>query len=118
MTKRAEYEIQKSFFAWISRAPALNAVCFHIPNGEKRDFRTAMKLKYMGVKPGVPDVYLAIPSKNKHGLFLEFKAGKGKVSENQAQFIENVTKLDYEVKIVYSLIDAQVAVRNYIGDED
>jgi hypothetical protein len=40
----------------------------HIPSGELRDIRTAVKLKRMGTKPGWPDFVLIPPSGQLHCL--------------------------------------------------
>lgn len=56
----------------------------HIPTGEKRDIRTAGKLKAMGVKPGWADFVLVSPIGLAH--FLELKRLGGALSEPQEQF--------------------------------
>jgi hypothetical protein len=43
----------------------------HIPNGEVRDIRTAVKLKRMGTKPGWPDFILCPPAGQLHCLELK-----------------------------------------------
>ena len=45
---------------------------FHVPNERADKIQTAT-LKKMGVKPGVPDLILPLPSGNYHGLFIEMK---------------------------------------------
>lgn len=50
----SENEIQLHAWQWVSETyPDL--LIFHVPNGEPRDIATAMKLKRMGVIPGVAD---------------------------------------------------------------
>jgi hypothetical protein len=46
---------------------------FHCPNGEYRDKRTAVKLKAMGVLPGVADYVLPVPIAPFAGCFMELK---------------------------------------------
>lgn len=46
---------------------------FHIPNGEQREPSTAARLTRMGVKPGVPDVFLPVPMGIFHGLWSKLK---------------------------------------------
>jgi hypothetical protein len=50
---------------------------FHVPNGEARDPRTAAKLKWLGVRPGVPDLLLPMPRGPYAGLALEMKRRRG-----------------------------------------
>jgi hypothetical protein len=57
----------------------------HFPAGEKRDIRTAAKLKRMGVKAGWPDFLLISPAGIFHGL--ELKRPGGVMSEAQEDFL-------------------------------
>lgn len=49
-----------------------------IPNGGKRYKATAVRLKKEGVRSGVPDVFLPVARHDKHGLYVEMKAYRGK----------------------------------------
>lgn len=65
-------------------------VLFAIPNGRLRSISEAVKLKREGVRAGIPDMLLAVPTRcvddagnvtgylGDPGLFIENKAGKGK----------------------------------------
>ena len=57
----------------------------HIANGEKRDIRTAIKLRRMGVVPGWPDFILWAPTGMAHGLELKRKGAKP--SDEQDGFV-------------------------------
>lgn len=59
---------------------------FAIPNGGKRDAITAALLKKQGVLSGAWDLFLSVPSNGFGGLFLEAKAGKNTLTENQKAF--------------------------------
>lgn len=59
----------------------------HIPNGGRRDRRTAELLKAEGVLAGVPDVFLPYPSGGYHGLYIELKAEGGQPSKAQNAFL-------------------------------
>lgn len=54
---------------------------FHVPNGEKRDYVTACRLKAMGVRPGIADFVLLGP--DGLGRFLELKRKGEHLSEAQ-----------------------------------
>jgi hypothetical protein len=56
----------------------------HIPSGELRDVRTAVKLKRMGTKPGWPDIVLIPPSGRMHCL--ELKRQGEDLTEDQEAF--------------------------------
>ena len=68
---------------------------FAIPNGGGRSKRTAGRLKAEGVKPGVPDVALSMPSLTFHGLFIEMKSLTGQPSREQREFIAQSIQLGY-----------------------
>ena len=88
-----EAVIQTQFFTWLTHEmPAIRKVSYHIPNGAKRHPAVALELKSQGLTPGVLDVFIACPSKGYHGLYIEFKAGKNKLTKEQAEF-KKVLKL-------------------------
>ena len=100
-------EMQKSIY------PELEMI-FSIPNGGYRNKIEASNLKKTGVKSGVPDLMLAVPKDNYHGLFIEMKWGKNKCTPNQNKWILKLSKLDYEVKVCYSSMEAIDAIKNYL----
>lgn len=61
---------------------------FHIPNGGKRSKSEAARFKAQGVRPGVPDLMIPIAKGGYHGLFIEMKAGRGKPTPKQVEWIE------------------------------
>lgn len=67
---------QEMLFRWITyqldEYPEL-ALLYHIPNGGKRDAKTATILKRQGVKAGVPDLHLPVARGGYHGLYIELK---------------------------------------------
>jgi len=81
-----EHQIQVGLFEWIdlqkNKYPALKNT-FAIPNGGSRHILEAANLKAEGVKSGIPDILLAFPSKCFHGLFIEHKTAKGKLSKDK-----------------------------------
>ncbi len=83
--KNEEHQIQVGLFQWINLQmnvyPALKNA-FAIPNGGSRNELEGGNLKEEGVRPGVLDVCLAYPSNGFHGLFIEHKSKKGKLSKN------------------------------------
>jgi hypothetical protein len=56
----------------------------HPASGEKRDIRTAQKLRSMGVQCGWPDLILVAPDGRAH--FLELKRQGGRLSDEQRAF--------------------------------
>ena len=86
MKEISEYEIQKACVKWF-RYTYPDDIIFHIPNGEKRNIQSAIKLQNMGVTSGIPDLF--VPKLN---CFIEIKNSKGKLSNKQIKTIEKLRK--------------------------
>ena len=98
--------------------PDLNFL-FAVPNGGHRSKRQGALLKLTGVKPGVPDLFLPVPRKGKHGLFIEMKVAdrkKGRVSKEQKQWIEALITQGYEAKVCYGFEEARDAIVGYLNE--
>ena len=111
-----EAQTQVAFFEWLSFYPKLRASTFAIPNGGSRYALEALNLKRQGVTAGIPDVLMAIPSKNACGAFIEFKAGKNKLTKKQAAMMEILKNNGYTCFVCYDLNQAREAVTKYLGD--
>lgn len=112
-----EHQIQSAFFSQIridAHFKNFYPLIFAIPNAAKRSYALARYMQAEGLTPGVPDVFVAIPKGIYHGLFIEFKAGKNKLSESQERFIENARVKGYRVLVCYSCEEAIDRLRNYL----
>lgn len=115
-TLPTEAQEQAALIQWWSlRYPKLDKLLFAIPNGGLRNKITAAKLKKEGVKTGVADLCLAIPSGEYHGLFLEMKRQKGgQQSEEQRIFEAMVTKMNYRYAIAKGAGEAIRIITEYM----
>ena len=111
-----EAQTQVAFFEWLSYYPKLRASTFAIPNGGSRHVLEALNLKRQGVTAGTPDVLMAIPNKNACGAFIEFKAGKNKLTREQAAMMEILKNNGYACFVCYDLNQARQAVSKYLGN--
>lgn len=69
---------------------------FHIGNGGLRSKSEAVRLKKIGVKPGVSDLFLPAPVGKYHGLWVEMKRQKGgKLSPDQKDWIDRMNRKGY-----------------------
>jgi hypothetical protein len=110
-----ESQHQKAFFEWLSNfRPKTRSLTFAIPNGGRRDAREARNLKLQGVTPGVPDIFMAIPSKGFNGLFIELKSGKNKTTKSQDLMIYNLRDNGYRVDICYGWEEAKNVCMDYL----
>ena len=116
----SEHEEQKNLIKWWSMYSSSKGIpeelLFAIPNGGKRDIITAKTLQSEGVRPGVPDLFLAVETYKHAGLFIEMKKVKGGVvSDKQRAFgciIRNNTS--YSHKVCYGFLDARDTIEKYL----
>lgn len=92
-----EHQEQANLIRWWGLAyPKWRMLLFAIPNGGWRNIITARRLVSEGVVSGVADLFLAIPTKNFHGAFIEMKRIKGgKQSISQKEFEKHVQMMGY-----------------------
>jgi len=96
--KREEQNMQIAFFEWARwnerQMPELKLM-HHIPNGGKRSKAEAAIFKSMGVRSGVPDVFLPAGHGIYHRLYIEFKTDEGSPSKNQIEFKQSLQEAGY-----------------------
>ncbi len=114
-----EDEEQMAVIDWAEqmtpRYPALK-LCFHIANGGKRTITEAKRFKAMGVKAGVPDLFLPVPRGKYHGLWIEMKRTQdGKISENQKWWIGALNSLGYLAQVAYGAEQAIRQLEEYLN---
>ena len=86
-------------------------------NGVKLSGTQAKIAKGQGMLSGVPDLFLPVPKNGFHGLFIEMKSDKGRVTENQHWFLTNAESLSYKTVICYSAKEAISAIQAYYDEE-
>lgn len=87
---------------------------FHVPN-ERADKIQAATLKKMGVKPGVPDLILPLPSGRYHGLFIEMKKAGGRTSDDQLWWLEHMKANGYATAVCYGWQQATEVLTWYLN---
>lgn len=112
--RHPESDLQQACVRWFRlQYPRLSGCLFAIPNGGGRSKIEAAIMKGEGVTPGVSDLFLMIPSDGCHGMFIEMKAGKGRLSEAQDKFLDLADDKGYAVAVCYSLDEFMKAVEGY-----
>lgn len=86
----------------------------HIPNGGQRNKATAARLKAEGVKAGVPDICLPVARGGYHGLYIELKASKGKVSKVQKEWIKCLNAEGYFAVVCHGWAESAEAIMAYL----
>lgn len=116
----SEHDEQKALIKWWAiyskRKGIPEVLLFAIPNGGKRSVQTAMILRSEGVRPGIPDLFLAVETYNHAGLFIEMKKQKGGVvSDIQQETIETIKeKTGYCVVVCKGFNEARQAIERYL----
>ena len=86
----------------------------HIPNGGSRNRMEAAKLKEMGVKAGVSDLFLPCPKGIYGGMYIEMKFGSNRQTDKQKEFLADMVQNGYFVVTCYSAERAIEAIEEYI----
>jgi len=82
-------------------------------NGVKLSKTQAGKAKASGMLSGVPDLFLPLPKNGHHGLYIEMKSEKGRLTENQQWFLSNAESLGYKTAVCYSANEAIKRIEDY-----
>lgn len=111
-----EHQIQSSFVRWLRLQGILG---FAIPNGGYRHITTAMTMRREGALAGVPDIFIAEkPAESQfRGLFLEFKAKRGRLSPAQEYMFEVLRSHGFAVVEVRSVEQAIEVTKKYLKGE-
>lgn len=88
---------------------------FAIPNGGGRGLIDAANLKRSGVRPGIEDLFLAVPRNEKHGLFIELKADEGEASDEQVSVSGFHRGQAYRSVMCWGHVTAIEAIEHYLA---
>lgn len=115
----SEDSIQKQLILWANHQPIgekgrIGDYLHHSPNGGKRSPFEAKKFKQMGTKAGFPDLFLCIARGGYHGLFVELKTAKGKVSPLQQTWLDRLNKQGYKAVVCYGYDEARGVILDYV----
>jgi hypothetical protein len=85
-----------------------DCVCFAIPNGGHRSYKTAKLMKRTGALAGVFDLQILTPGGR--SFFLECKAGKGKLSPEQDVFKLALIRMGFDYAVIRNMDDVEAAL--------
>ena len=118
---------QIALFEWARLAQGTHpelALLLHIPNGGSRHKLEAVKLKRLGVRPGVPDLFLPVPRHGLSGLWIEMKRealrpktpkGRGGVSDEQGWWLKELWKRGYQASVAWGFEEAREIIERYLA---
>jgi hypothetical protein len=102
---RSEHQEQCAFVHWLRTKT--NYLFYASANGGKRDPISGAKLKASGVRKGVPDIMIAEPHGQYHGLYIEMKKTKGGVvSDEQKWWLQQLKQRGYRALVAYGCDEA------------
>lgn len=98
--------------------PRLRGRLFAVPNGGRRDEKTAAKLKAEGVVAGVADLILLKSNRDYGALLIEMKTRKGRQRDSQKQWEETVcADGEYKYVVCRSFDDFKREVDDFLKNE-
>ena len=91
------------------------SLCYAIPNGGLRAKREGSKMTGEGVRPGVWDLFISVPRGGYHGMYIEMKSAKGRISQEQKEFQKLAIAQGYKTVIIRSKKDFVTIVSAYLS---
>ncbi len=87
---------------------------YHIPNERKCSVIQGRQLKNQGVKSGVPDLHLPVARGNYHSLYIEMKSEKGRTSDEQKWWLEELSYQGCRCEVCYGWQEAVKVLEEYL----
>ena len=89
----------------------------HVANEGKRTPFERYKMKYLGTKPGIPDIMIFDPNKTKNGLAIELKAGYNKPTETQKKWLKELNNANWVAVWSNNLDECLEIIDNYFNNK-
>lgn len=117
--RQEEHQLQAACVRWFeANYPEYDGLLFAVPNGGRRDKVTGAMLREEGVRAGVSDLLLLVPSAGDHGLCIEMKTPRGRQHPSQKRWMEKVRQHGYRYTICRSLDDFAREMKLYMHFAD
>jgi VRR-NUC domain len=87
---------------------------FSIPNGGHRSVMDASDLLSEGLLKGIPDLFLAVPSQNYHGLFIEVKQPDESPRPEQVSIMKSLSNQSYKCVVCYTHLEIRDSILEYL----
>jgi|SanBayMetagenome_1026888.scaffolds.fasta_scaffold15429_5 hypothetical protein len=115
ISKVSESNLQIQCVKWFDlQYPNWSQFLFHIRNGgSMKSAREGRKFKLMGVRKGVPDLFLSIPNDEFHGFYIELKKPGGKPSTEQVTSGLMLENLGYKFMIIDDIEVFMTEIKRY-----
>lgn len=111
----SEQCIQKTIIQWVRMQPTIKNLVLHFANEGKRSDRYGRLLKDLGLRPGVADLFIAMPSHGFCGAWIELKSENGIVSLVQKKFLQDMKEQCYYTEVCRSIDEGINTIKWYCG---
>lgn len=112
-----EARLQADALKWFRRRyPKLGPLYFMIKNDGKKNPIARARDVSLGLTSGIPDTFLAVPSKSKAGLFIEFKTRDGVISPDQILQMDRLESKGYKCRVIRSINQFKDEISEYLDD--
>ncbi|HHH1657050.1 TPA: VRR-NUC domain-containing protein [Yersinia enterocolitica] len=116
---QAETEEQAALIEWADKT-VIDGICvgdylIHIPNEGKRGPKAARDAKRLGLRKGVPDLFLALPRGGYAGLWIEMKVKSRLTSAEQFRWLRKLDNVGYVATTCFSFGQAKDTVVKYLN---
>lgn len=111
-----EHQLQAACFQLFRmKYPNLAMNYYAIPNGIwSKNIMAALKCKKEGLTKGVADSFLMRANNGYHGLYIEFKTARGRLTHEQGEFIAAATAEGYKAVVIRSIDEFMKTVDEYL----
>lgn len=110
---RLEQALQENCVSWF-RLNYLGYIIYHIPNGGYRNKSEAVRMKRMGVVPGIPDLHIPYTNGEFLSLYVELKAGSNRSTAVQVEVQEELIMAGNMVVEINSFEEFKQLVDGYM----
>lgn len=113
----SESQEQVALMDWLRlQYPDVALHTIYICNEAVRSPRTGALFKRKGLMPGASDLFIAWPSGQWHGLFIELKTKIGIVSPTQKEFLMRMNAKGYLARVARGADEGIEIIKQYLGN--
>lgn len=117
--RQPELEEQAALIEWADKTVIdgirIGDYLFHIPNEGKRGPKAAKDAKRLGLRAGVPDLFLALPRGGYAGMWIEMKSPNGKLTTEQEAWLKKLIHQGFQCICGFGFAKVVPAIVNYAG---
>jgi len=111
-----EERLQAECVVWFKNTHrGIRDMLYMIKNHGNKGKATASTDTAMGLTKGIPDLFLSIPNKEHHGLYIEMKKAGFGSSSDQKRVHEQLTKNGYRVAVIDNKEGFESLIQSYLA---